>query len=169
MFRSELERVVADGLDALGLPWEYEPTALAARHAATHVPDFWLPSPSRCWLEVRGYRSAGLRDERAFADLAVSQGEAYLFLALRRVGRDDWARGPEGDGAPALLELNGDALALGVVDRQSHALTEAPHTLCHLLRLVPAGLTVRVGALWVQADTFAEWRHRLHETAPRHD
>jgi hypothetical protein len=49
-FRSRLEARWAVFLDALGVPWQYEPLGFDLG-GVRYLPDFWLPK-IRTWLEI---------------------------------------------------------------------------------------------------------------------
>lgn len=71
-FRSRLEADVAYLLDAMRLPWEYEPTSLLLPNGTHYMPDFYVPS-LRLVVEARGYDSPkGQRQASAFTDLVTA-------------------------------------------------------------------------------------------------
>lgn len=53
-FRSRLEARWAVFFDALGWKWEYEKEGYEFADGTRYLPDFWLPSPTTVWVEVKG-------------------------------------------------------------------------------------------------------------------
>lgn len=54
-FRSRLEARWAVFLDALSIPWEYEPQGFELPVNGRYLPDFWLPV-AEAWMEIKGHR-----------------------------------------------------------------------------------------------------------------
>jgi hypothetical protein len=96
-FRSRLEARWAVFMDALGVPWEYEPQGYAL-DGTPYLPDFLIHpnTPRACWLEIKSQFPDG--NERALARaLAAETGiPACLYFA------------PIGMPAPDLSPYEGD-------------------------------------------------------------
>lgn len=62
--RSTYEARVAAALDALGIPWQYEPFRFDIGVSRTYLPDFYLPDDDAYW-EVKGWFGPKSRDTTA--------------------------------------------------------------------------------------------------------
>jgi hypothetical protein len=78
-FRSRLETRWATFLDALQVPWEYEPEKVDLGELR-YIPDFWLPSLA-AWLEIKGEivsDPAGLTIVQKCEGIARTTGRACI-------------------------------------------------------------------------------------------
>lgn len=67
-FKSRFEAKTAFLLDALKLPWEYEPESYLLDDGTPYTPDFYIP-PIGLWLECRGYETEkGKREIEGFSN-----------------------------------------------------------------------------------------------------
>lgn len=77
LFRSRFEANTARLIDAMNVPWVYEPTSFLLETPTGEVhyqPDFYLPT-MHLWIEARGYQSAhGDSQIEAFSSLICNGG-----------------------------------------------------------------------------------------------
>jgi hypothetical protein len=79
-FRSRIEAEVAQHLDWLRMPWEYEARSFLLPSGVHYRPDFWIPS-RRTVVEVRGYSSRAGDAQLVAFDALVRDG--HLTADLR--------------------------------------------------------------------------------------
>lgn len=103
-FRSRLEARWAVFLDALDVPYVFEPEGFEIEHSGggapvRYLPDFWLPR-QECWLEIKG-QEPGLEERVKAQLLATGTGHPLhmLFGSVQAptVYRDEaWPAPPDG-------------------------------------------------------------------------
>jgi hypothetical protein len=92
-FRSSSEREYADLLDALGIPWEYEPRTFVlerttdGRLLEAVTPDFYLPHAD-VYVECTEMEPALMwRKRRKLRKLRERYGEIVVYLGRAELGR----------------------------------------------------------------------------------
>lgn len=83
-FRSEWERRLAEALNRLEVPWEYEPDGFdyhdASGGAHTYTPDFRLVPFSRTYVEVKGPAGASAPDKIKMSRVMAEHPRLTLLL-----------------------------------------------------------------------------------------
>lgn len=117
-FRSRLEARWAVFFDALGVKWEYEKEGYDLGEWGWYLPDFWLPEPHECFVEIKAHRNLSARE------IAMATGLSDLYPTVVMCGvpetpsyhgpcdfltfdcsntRDEWYRGSFGRSFPKFL------------------------------------------------------------------
>lgn len=77
-YRSRSEARWAVFLDALGVPFEYEPEGFNLGDHVNYLPDFWLPS-LRIWLEIKGPEPTDYETEKALRLAHATDSPVFVF------------------------------------------------------------------------------------------
>jgi hypothetical protein len=78
-FRSRLEADWASSLDAMRVPWIYEPEGYELSDGSWYLPDFFLPT-AKAWLEVKGAHQQRVSKVETFAaDMWAESGATSTY------------------------------------------------------------------------------------------